>query len=112
MLRCELRGEQAPVTFVVSSDRANTAAARLGLGVVTLVPVTRSNARVCAFQALLPAAETGLRMDSKAQAEEVRAVAVEHIGAVRGRVPAPVMGALSALRLHLQLDQQAIGFGR
>lgn len=90
--------------IVVSNDRANAAATRLGRGVVTIVPITSNTARVFAFQTLLPAAVTGLRADSKAQAEQVRSVAVERVGRVLGHAPAPIMAALDdALRLHLQL---------
>lgn len=89
---------------VVSNDRANSMAARLGRGVVTVVPVTSNTDRIFAFQTLLPARETGLQRDSKAQAEQVRAIAVERLGAVLGRAPAHVMTQLDdALRLHLQL---------
>lgn len=89
---------------VVSNDRANAVADRLGRGVVTVVPVTSNATRVFPFQTLLPAADTGLRTDSKAQAEQVRSVAVERVGPVVGRVPAPIMAALDdALRLQLQL---------
>ena len=89
---------------LVSNDRANTTAARLGRGVVTVVPVTSSVERVFPFQVLLPADRSGLAQDSKAQAEQVRSVAVERLGAVLGRVPADLMGQLDdALRLHLQL---------
>ena len=89
---------------IVSNDRANAAAQRLGRGVVTVLPVASSVARVFAFQALLTAEETGLRVDSKAQAEQVRSVAVERIGQVVGRVPMHLMVQLDdALRLHLQL---------
>jgi mRNA interferase MazF len=89
---------------VVSNDHANLTAARLGRGVVTVVPVTSSTDRVLVFQTFLPAASTGLPRDSKAQAEQVRSVAVERVGAALGRVPADVMAALDdALRLHLQL---------
>lgn len=90
--------------IVVSNDRANAAVTGLGRGVVTVVPVTSNTARVFPFQALLPAAETGLRADSKAQAEQVRSIAVERVGRVLGRAPAPIMATLDdALRLHLQL---------
>jgi mRNA interferase MazF len=90
--------------IIVSNDRANAAAARLGRGVVTVVPVASNTTRVFPFQALLPAAETGLKVDSKAQAEQVRSVAVERVGDVLGRVPTPIMATLdNALRLHLQL---------
>ena len=89
---------------IVSNDRANTVAARLGRGVVTVVPVTSNTARVFPFQVLLAADEVGVRLDSKAQAEQVRAVSVDRIGPVIGRLPAPLVAQLdAALRLHLQL---------
>ncbi|CAN5445856.1 type II toxin-antitoxin system toxin endoribonuclease MazF9 [soil metagenome] len=89
---------------IVSNDRANTIAARLGRGVVTVVPVTSNVEKIFPFQALLPAAETGLGQDSKAQAEQVRSIAVGRVGAVLGRAPAELMATLDdALRLHLSL---------
>ena len=68
--------------IIVSNDRANATADRLGRGVVTVVPVTSNVVRVFAFQVLLPASTTGLRVDSKAQAEQVRSVTIERIGPV------------------------------
>jgi mRNA interferase MazF len=89
---------------IVSNDRANATADRLSRGVVTVVPVTSSIARVFPFQTLLPADATGLRVTSKAQAEQVRSVSFERVGAVLGQVPADLMAKLDdALRLHLQL---------
>ena len=89
---------------VVSNDAANTAATRLGRGVITVVPVTSNVARVYPFQVLLPAVQTGLSRDSKAQAEQVRSVAVERIGERMGRLPAAIMDQLDeALRVHLCL---------
>lgn len=89
---------------IVSNDRANATAARLARGVVTIVPITSNVTQVFPFQVLLPAAETGLRVDSKAQAEQVRSVSVERMGHVLGRVPTHLMTQLDqALRLHLQL---------
>ena len=89
---------------IVSNDGANGTAARLGHGVVTVVPVTSNIARVYPFQVFLPAVETGLGRDSKAQAEQIRAVAIERLGARVGVVPAAVMADLDeALRLHLAL---------
>jgi Growth inhibitor len=89
---------------IVSNDSANATAARLRRGVVTVVPVTSNVSRVLPFQVLLPSEAVGLRVDSKAQAEQVRSVSVERIGPAVGRVPAPVMAQLDdALRLHLQL---------
>lgn len=90
--------------IVVSNDRANAVAERLKRGVVTVVPLTSSTSRVFPFQVLLPAGQAGLRVDSKAQAEQVRSVAVERLGAALGRLPAPIMAEIDeALRLHLDL---------
>ena len=89
---------------VVSNDHANATAARLGRGAVTVVPVTSTTTRVYPFQVLLPADETGLRVESKAQAEQVRSVSVTRLGHVIGKVPVHLMAHLDdALRLHLQL---------
>ncbi len=89
---------------IVSNDRANATATRLGRGVVTIVPVTSNTSHVFPFQTLLPAAETGLRMDSKARAEQVRSVSLERLGPVVARLPPPLMAELEdALRLHLHL---------
>jgi mRNA interferase MazF len=89
---------------VVSNDGANATATRLGRGVVTVVPITSNIQRVYPFQVLLPAAATGLEQDSKAQAEQVRSVAVERIGQQVGQVPATIMLDVDeALRLHLAL---------
>ncbi len=90
--------------ILVSNDRANATAARLGRGVVTVVPVTSNVKRVFPFQVLLPAELTGLQVDSKAQAEQVRSVSVERLGPILGRLPASIIGEVDeALRLHLQL---------
>lgn len=101
------RGSEAtkrrPVV-VVSNDGANAAVGRWNRGVVTVVPLTSNTSRVLAFQTFLPAAETGLVADSKAQAEQVRALDVRRFGSVIGRVPVPLMLELDeALRLHLGL---------
>jgi mRNA interferase MazF len=89
---------------IVSNDAANATAARLGRGVVTVVPVTSNVARVYPFQVLLPAAETGLDRDSKAQAEQVRSITVERVGDRLGVVPHAIMLDIDeALRLHLGL---------
>lgn len=89
---------------IVSNDGANTTAARLQRGVITVVPVTSNVERIYPFQVLLPADDCGLQIDSKAQAEQVRTVAVERIEGVIGRVPPSLMALLDdALRLHLAL---------
>ncbi len=89
---------------VVSNAAANATAARLGRGVITVVPVTSNTERVYPFQVLLPAAVTGLRNDSKAQAEQIRSVALERIGLPVGRLSAELLTDLdAALRVHLSL---------
>jgi mRNA interferase MazF len=89
---------------IVSNDGANAVAARLGRGVITVLPITSNIRRIYPFQVRLPAAATGLRQDLKAQAEQVRSVAVERLGERIGLVPAAVMLQIDeALRLHLAL---------
>lgn len=89
---------------IVSTDRANARAAQLGRGVVTVVPVTSNVSRVLPFQVLLPADDTGLRVDSKAQAEQVRSVDLARLSVRIGRTPPGLISALNeALRLHLDL---------
>jgi mRNA interferase MazF len=89
---------------IVSNDAANRAAERRGMGVVTVVPVTSSIDRVFPFQIVLEAADCGLPTDSKAQAEQVRTVAVERLRRRIGTVPAASLRRLDdALRLHLAL---------
>ncbi len=89
---------------MVSNDGANTTAARLGRGVITVVPVTSNITRVYPFQVLLPSATTGLGHDSKAQAEQVRSIAVERVGSLIGTITGVQLAALDeALRLHLAL---------
>ncbi len=90
--------------IIVSNDGANRAATRLGRGVVTVIPVTSNVARIYPFQVLLPATITGLGHESKAQAEQVRSIAVERIGARLGTVPTSLLLKVDeALRLHLAL---------
>ena len=89
---------------IVSNDVANATATRLGRGVITVVPVTSNIERIYPFQVLLPAAETGLDRDSKAQAEQIRSIAVERVGDLLGVVPSPRMLDIDeAMRLHLDL---------
>lgn len=89
---------------IVSNDGANMTASRLGRGVVTVVPVTSNVERVYPFQVVLGTRNTGLSADSKAQAEQVRSVAVERIGALIGSLSGEETAALDeSLRLHLAL---------
>lgn len=95
---------KARPAVIVSNDAANATATRLARGVITVVPVTSNTARIYPFQVLLPARQTGLPRDSKAQAEQVRSVAVERIGKRIGRLPAALITELDqALRVHLSL---------
>lgn len=89
---------------VVSNDAANMTARRLGRGVITVVPVTSNVERIYPFQVLLPSSVTGLERDSKAQAEQIRSVAVDRVGERLGQVPASLMDRIDeSLRLHLAL---------
>lgn len=88
----------------VSNDGSNSTAERLGRGVVTVVPVTSNTAHVAPFQVFLAAKDTGLNLDSKAQAEQVRSIGVQRIGRVIGRLTSPQSLSLDdALRVHLLL---------
>lgn len=102
-----VRGAEAAKTrpaIIVSNDAANATATRLGRGVITVVPVTSNTARVYPFQVLLPARQTGLPRDSKAQAEQVRSVSVERVGKQLGQLSAALITELDrALRVHLSL---------
>lgn len=89
---------------IVSNDGANQAAARLGRGVLTVVPITSNVERIHPFQVLIRAVGSGLSQDSKAQAEQVRAVTVRRVGERLGLVAPDVMERIDdALRLHLDL---------
>jgi len=89
---------------IVSNDGANISAERSGHGIITVVPVTSNITRVYPFQVLLPADLTGLAVDSKAQAEQVRSISINRLGAAIGEVPHKLMEELDeALRLHLAL---------
>jgi mRNA interferase MazF len=90
--------------IIVSNDGADTTAARLGRGVLTIVPVTSNLDTIHPFQVLLEASDTGLSADCKAQAEQVRSVAVQRIGRRVGSLPATLMDDVDeALRVHLAL---------
>lgn len=102
-----VRGSEADKrrpAIVVSNDGANRTAQNLARGVITVVPVTSQTARVYPFQVLLPPRSCGLAQASKAQAEQIRSVAVQRIGTVAGRLPADLLATLDdAMRLHLGL---------
>jgi mRNA interferase MazF len=102
-----VRGSEASKrrpAVVVSNDGANSTAFRLNRGVITVVPITSNVTHVYPFQVLLPATECGLPSNSKAQAEQVRSVAIERVGRRVGQLPASLLAELEdALRLHIAL---------
>ena len=102
-----VRGSQANKqrpAVIVSNDRANGAATRLGRGTVTVVPVTSNTDKIYPFQVLLSAGSSGLTVDSKAQAEQVRSIATQRLLRRTGCVSNAELAELdNALRLHLAL---------
>ncbi|WP_248958018.1 type II toxin-antitoxin system PemK/MazF family toxin [Sphaerisporangium perillae] len=102
-----VKGSEANKTrpaVLVSNDAANRAATRNGRGVVTVVPITSNVDRIYSFQVLLRADECGLPTDSKAQAEQLRAVAVHRLGARIGSLSPSTLAKLdAALRIHFGL---------
>lgn len=102
-----VRGSEADKlrpAVIVSNDAANRTADRTGRGVITVVPVTSNVDRVFPFQVVLRASDCGLKTDSKAQAEQVRAVALDRLRKRIGTVPGSTLRLLdNALRLHLGL---------
>ena len=90
---------------IVSNDGANAAAASLGRGVITVVPVTSNVDRVYPFQVKLTAgvnwAAHGLQGPGGASSLDLRST---HRASGRSPFPADVMNLLDeALRLHLAL---------
>jgi mRNA interferase MazF len=101
------RGSESSKTrpaIVVSSNAVNDSIERRGRGVVTVVPITANLLHNFTFQVLLPGDDTGLALDSKAQAEQVRSVSTERLVRQIGVVGAEKMRQVDdALRLHLSL---------
>ena len=102
------RGSEAnkvrPVV-IVTNDNANERAALLRRGVLTVVPLTSSVAKVWDFQVLLPASETGLDQDSKAQAEQLRSADVSRLRHRVGSLTPSLLWELDeAIALHLGLS--------
>lgn len=101
------RGREANTlrpAVLVSSDGLNRTVMRLGRGVVTVVPITSNVASVHPFQVLLEPEDSGLEVRSKAQAEQIRTLDVDRIGACVGTLGPAVLAELDrALRVHLSL---------
>ena len=103
------RGSEANKTrpvVIVSNHARNRASERSGRGVITVVPLTSNTDRILPFQVRVSAEPwTGLEIASKAQAEQVRSVAVERLVARRGSLDTTTMAGLDeALLLHLGLQ--------
>ena len=89
---------------IVSNEGTNRTVRRRQWGVIDVVPLTSNVAKTRPFQVLIPADESGLRRDSTAQAEQVRAVSFGRLLERIGRVPLPLMRQIDdALRLQLAL---------
>lgn len=87
---------------IVGHDAHTRVSIRRGRGEIAVVPVTGNVTKVFPFQALLPAEATGLDVDSKAQAEQIRSIDVTRLGTRIGHVSGTVMADIDrALRLHL-----------
>jgi mRNA interferase MazF len=94
--------------IVVSNNGANTAAARLGYGTVTVIPLTSAldpPNRGRLYHVELEPDETGARLVSTAQAEHVRSLAISRVERIIGMLgPAAMSRVDAALRTHLSLD--------
>lgn len=89
---------------VVSNEGTNRRITELNWGVVDVVPLSTRVEHVRKFQVLIPAGESGLEFDSKAQTEQIRAVAIQRVQQRLGFVSAPLMHRLDeALRIQLAL---------
>ena len=91
--------------IVVSNDALNTAVESLLRGVVTVVPLTKNVEQVASYQVFLPAEVTGLTHDSKAQVEQVRALALQRfVPNLKGSLSKSCLLELDrALKLHFDL---------
>lgn len=91
----------------------------MGRGVVTVVPITGNIRRVYPFHVRLAARSCGLSRDSKAQAEQIRAIAIERLRRRVGQAPRQTMKQrcaciwpyedLHALPIHRHLSHGPVG---
>jgi len=89
---------------IVSNNASNRSVDDSGRGVVTVVPITSNVDRIYRFQVLVPGGTAGLALDSKIQAEQIRAVDGRRIRRQLGRLDDTLVTALDrALVLHLGL---------
>lgn len=72
---------------------------------VTVVPITSNARKAYPFEVRIERGASGLNMDSKAQVEQIRSVAVSRVGGRVGRPTAELREQPDvALRLHLNLQ--------
>ncbi len=89
---------------IVSNNPANRSVSNRGRGLVTVVPLSTNTALVHHFQTFVPRSASGLRADSKAQAEQIRAIDVERFLTRVGHLPPAVMDLVDeAMRVQLAL---------
>lgn len=89
---------------LVTNNAANRMADRAGRGVLAVVPVTSNISNVRPFQVFLHAMDCGLRLDSKAQCEQIRALDFSRFGHRIGTVPPQMLKEIDrALRQQLAL---------
>ncbi len=95
--------------ILVGNDASLRAAERLGSGVVTVVPCTsNSTVRGPMHVLIRPTRLNGLRLPSKAQAEQIRLIDVSRLRGSLGHLSAADANALDlALRYHLALPYEA-----
>jgi len=89
---------------LVSNNAANSVVERNGRGVLTVVPLTSNTAHVYPFQILISSGEGGLAVESKAQAEQIRAVDYRRLSRRLGELSIATVRRLDeAIRRHLAL---------
>lgn len=95
--------------LVVCNTRAITAAQRTGRGVISVLPITSNIEKIYAFQVLIEADNlpgTGLDVESKIQAEQIRSVDIQRITSTIGELSNWMHPAVcDAIALHLDLDR-------
>ncbi len=85
--------------LIVSRDSVNETR-----GTVIVVPITSNLARRAPYHAFLPAGEGGLRVDSVALGDQIRAVAKSRIGRRWGSLSQPSLQSVDqALRVALNI---------
>ena len=87
--------------LIVSNDASNHAAST-----VTILPITSNVSRVYPFEVLLNPESSGLPMQSKVQAQQIRTISKQRVTQqILGRLDQGMMQLVdAAIKLHLALD--------